>query len=102
MTKDICTNLEPLIEDECKAVLEYSEVLKTMDEEYKGDIVEIINDETDHFLKLSKIKKEMECPEIETGGISGYKKLDRKFEILAMKNMEIEDIIKLYREGYRA
>ncbi len=98
MTKDICIDLEPLIEDENKAVLEYSDILKTIDNRYKGYISEIIQDEKDHFSILSRIKKEMGCPEIETEEISGYK----KFEILTMKNMSIDDIIKLYQYGYRA
>lgn len=98
MTKDICGNIYTLVEDERKAILAYTDFLKIIDEKYREDIAEILKDETDHFAKLGKIKEEKECSEtLELGSTHIYKKL----EIGTMKNMSIEEIIKLYREGYR-
>jgi rubrerythrin len=98
---EMCKYIDPMIEDECDAVLNYSDILKIIDDKYKKYILEILNDESKHYLLLSKIRDELDCSELGLSTLSILSDI-KKFDILNMKYLPLEEIIALYRLGYRA
>lgn len=63
-TNNTCSMLNAAIEDEFKAILEYSELLEIIEDKYTKDIKDILEDETEHYIELKKIAEEMQCSEI--------------------------------------
>lgn len=66
-TNDICSRLNSAIDDEFKAILEYSELLEIASiqyPQYTDVIKDIIEDETEHYVRLKKIAEEMQCSSI--------------------------------------
>lgn len=59
-----CSMLNAAIEDEFKAILEYSELLEIIEDQYTKNIKDILEDETEHYVELKKIAEEMQCSEI--------------------------------------
>lgn len=59
-----CSMLNAAIEDEFKAILEYSELLEIIEDQYTKNIKDILEDETEHYVELKRIAEEMQCSEI--------------------------------------